>query len=96
MALKLPWTKKADRKFDKIIEYLEEEWGEKATKSFVLKVYDFLDLLVEFPEIGSMEKPENQIRGFAIVKQVNIFYKVTRRGIVLLDFFDNRQHPNRK
>lgn len=96
MALNLFWSKKADRKFDVIIGYLEDEWGEKVTKAFVRKVYEFLDLVVEFPEIGTMENPEKQIRGFTIVKQVNVFYKVDSKGIVLLDFFDNRQHPKRK
>ncbi|WP_462318919.1 type II toxin-antitoxin system RelE/ParE family toxin [Marinilabilia sp.] len=96
MALNLYWSKKADRKFDVIINYLLEEWGKQATKTFVQKVYEFLDLVVEFPEIGTMENAEKQIRGFTIVKQVNVFYTVTEKGIILLDFFDNRQHPKRK
>ncbi|PWD97553.1 type II toxin-antitoxin system RelE/ParE family toxin [Marinilabilia rubra] len=96
MALNLYWSKKADRKFDVIINYLLDEWGKQATKTFVQKVYEFLDLVVEFPEIGTMENAEKQIRGFTIVKQVNVFYTVTEKGIILLDFFDNRQHPKRK
>jgi plasmid stabilization system protein ParE len=45
MALDIHWSKRADKKFDKILEYLLEEWGEKITRSFVRKVYDFLDIL---------------------------------------------------
>ncbi len=97
MALEIYWTKRADKKFDKILEYLMLEWGENVTKAFVRKTYDFLDILSEFPDIGSIENKENGIRGFTIIKQVNIFYKVKGDKIILLNFFDNRQNPhNRK
>ena len=43
MALELVWSKRADKKFDKIIDYLLKEWGEKTTSAFVKKVYDFFD-----------------------------------------------------
>ena len=55
MALEIKWSRRADEKFDKILEYLQEEWGAKATRIFVRKIYDFFDLVVEFPEIGTLE-----------------------------------------
>ena len=59
-------------------------------------MYDFLDILVEFPEIGSIEHAVRNIRGFVIVKQVIVFYKVDGDRIVLLNFFDSRQSSNAK
>lgn len=91
MALEIVWSKRADLKFDKILQYLSSEWGEQVTSSFVKKVYDFLDILVEFPEIGSLEHIERNIRGFVIVKQITIFYKISGDKILILNFFDNRQ-----
>ena len=96
MALEIFWSKRADKKFDKILEYLSEEWGGKVSRSFVGEVYDFLDILSGFPEIGTIENKEKGIRGFTIVKQVNIFYKISGDKIILLDFFDNRQDPGKK
>jgi plasmid stabilization system protein ParE len=96
MALTIYWSKRADKKFDKIIAYLEQEWGEAVTQAFVRKVYDFLDILLEFPELGSFENAERNIRGFVIVKQLTIFYKITEDRIIILNFFDNRQNPIRK
>jgi plasmid stabilization system protein ParE len=96
MALDIVWSKKADKKFDSILKYLTEEWGEKVTKAFVKKVYDFLDILAEFPQIGSIENKEQKIRGFTIVQQINIFYTIRGDRIILLDFFDNRQAPSKK
>ncbi|MBU2445136.1 MAG: type II toxin-antitoxin system RelE/ParE family toxin [Bacteroidetes bacterium] len=96
MALEIYWSKRADKKFDKILEYLLVEWGERITGTFVKKVYDFLDILSEFPEIGTIENKEKGIRGFTIVKQINIFYKVSGYTIIILDFFDNRQDLEKK
>jgi len=96
MALEILWSKRADKKFDNILDYLLSEWGERVTESFVKKVYDFIDTLSEFPEIGTIENKDNQIRGFTIVNQINVFYKVSGYQIIILDFFDNRQNPKKK
>ena len=96
MALEIEWTKRADKKFDTIFVYLNQECGERVTKNFVRKVYEFLDVLVEYPEIGTLEHKQKGVRGFTIVKQVSIFYKVRGNKIILLDFFDNRQNPKKR
>jgi plasmid stabilization system protein ParE len=96
MALEIFWTRSADRKFDKIIKYLLSEWNQRVTESFVKKVYDTIDILAEFPEIGTIEHKEKGIRGFTIVKQINIFYKVSDNRLIILSFFDNRQSPAKK
>ena len=96
MALDIFWTKRASKKFDSVLLYLEEEWDETATRAFVKRVYDFLSILSEIPEIGSVEHVERKIRGFVIVKQLTVFYKVREDKIIILNFFDNRQNPKRK
>lgn len=96
MALEICWSQQADKKFDKILEYLSGEYGERVTRNFVKKFYNFLEILSEYPEIGTMENDEKGIRGFTVVKEIDLFYKVTKDRIILLDFFDNRQSPEKK
>ena len=96
MALIIRWSTRADIKLDQLIIYLETEWGENVVKAFMRKLYDFLEILSEFPEIGSMQYQEKQIRGFALTKQVSIFYRIDDNQIVLLDIFDNRSDPAKK
>lgn len=91
MALTVKWSKYADQSFDRILNYLELEWGENVTRAFVRRTYEFLDLLAEFPEIGSLENPEKQIRGFVLIKQISVFYIRKNDSIILLNFYDNRQ-----
>ena len=76
MALEIRWTTRADIKLDHLIIYLETEWGESVVKAFMKKLYDFLEILSEFPEIGTIQYPEKNIRGFTLTKQINVFYKI--------------------
>lgn len=96
MALEIFWSKRADFKFDRILEFLMEEWGEVVTSSFVKKVYEFLDVVAEFPENGTIENADKNIRGFVIVKQITLFYKISGNQIIVLNFFDNRQSPEKR
>ena len=96
MALEIQWSKKADRSFDSILDYIKGEFGENTTSKFVRKVHDFLELLSEFPELGTEENKELNIRGFVIVKQITLFYKIRNQNIILLNFYYNRQKPKKK
>ena len=96
MALEIYWTRQANKKFDKILEYLSEKWNDQVTESFVRKVYEVVGLLSEFPDLGTVELMQKGIRGFTLVKQVNIFYKVSGNKLIILDFFDNRQSPAKR
>lgn len=96
MALEIQWSKRADKNFDKIFEYFLNKWGENVARAFIKKVYDFLEILAEFPEFGTLENRDKGIRGFTIVKQVNIFYRISENKIILLSFFNNRQNPKKK
>ncbi|SRR5260370_39113264 len=96
MAKKIVWTKRALVKFDKIIDYLESEWGEGVTRTFVNKTYDILDLISDHTELGTLENPEKNIRGFLLTKHNRLFYRATEKEIVLLNFFDTRSGPKRK
>ncbi len=87
MALKIYWTKRADKKFDQILNYLQDEWGESVANAFIRKVYDFLNILSEFPEIGTIENKGKEIRGFTIIKQINVFYRIFRRHIHTIKLF---------
>jgi plasmid stabilization system protein ParE len=93
MALDIKWSKQAIDDFTNVQGYLLEYYGEASVKKFTRKVFDFLDLLAEYPSIGTMENSSLYIRGFVIVKQLTLFYQVRDHQIILLKFHDNRQDP---
>jgi len=96
MAKKIVWTKRANGKFNKIIEYLESEWGSSVTLTFVTRTYDIIELISEQSELGTVENSEKNIRGFLLTKHNRLFYRVTEKEIILLNFFDTRSRPKRK
>jgi len=96
MALEIKWTKRATSSFYKTIDYLEEEWSERSAQKFIQIVNRFLHTLQEQPEIGKIEVAEKGIRGFVLSRQNTVFYRVKGQRIILLKFFDNRQHPSKK
>ena len=96
MALKISWTKRADKKFDQTIAYLENEWSQTVARNFVERFYNLLDLLVQYPEIGTLEVEEKNIRSFSVTKHNRLFYRIKKGHIILLTFFDTRQHPRKR
>lgn len=96
MALEIFWTNRADKKFDKILDYLHKEYGSLKSGQFVKRVFDFMEILSEYPKIGSIENENKGIRGFTLEKHVNVFYRISEKGIIILNFYDNRQSESRK
>jgi len=96
MAKKIVWTKRANARFNEVIGFLEEEWGEHATRNFVQKVYAITELLSRHPALGSVEKRNENIRGFVITKHNRLFYRETDDSLIILNLFDTRSGSAKK
>lgn len=94
--MKILVSKRATIDFHRIQEYLQSNWGGKSVERFKSTVSDFLNILERFPEIGSMQFPEKNIRGFQLTSQIRVFYTIKQSHIFILGFFDVRQNPNNK
>ena len=96
MAKTIIWNRRASNSFNSIIQYLQEDWGERVTRNFVVRTYQIIDLLAQNPEMGLIEHANRQIRGFVITKHNTLFYRIENDKLILLNFFDNRQSPLKK
>ncbi len=96
MARKIRSTKRADRRFEEIKEYLTTEFGENTTERFVKRVFSFYDIVTDFPKIGMLVNKEKGIYGFVLEKPVSVFYRVDNKEVIILNFFDNRSGPGKK
>ncbi len=94
--MKIFLTKRAERNFFSIKSKISTEWGEDVADLFEEKITDFLDLIINYPEIGISEVAKKKIRSFQITKQTRIFYRIKKDKIIILAFFDVRQDPTRK
>ena len=93
MVRKVSLTKKADKRFDEILEYLNKEFGKSSTTKLIERTYSFFDLVIKHPQIGRIEDKTKGIYGFVLEKTVSVFYRFTNEEIVILNFFDNRMNP---
>jgi len=92
--VKILWTKRAQKSFDQIIEFLQEEWSLNSAIKFVQKTNSFIETLKEQPKIGRPEKVKKDLRSFVLSRQTTVFYRIKgNEVIILLKFFDTRQNP---
>jgi plasmid stabilization system protein ParE len=94
--MKILVSKRANKDFLSILRYLEYNWGLGSVEKFKSITNDFLDILESFPQIGAMELPEKDVRGFQLTRQTRIFYTIKSTHILILAFFDVRQNPKSK
>ncbi len=94
--MRILWTKKSQTRFQAINSHISDEFGEQSSIKFKNRVFDFLEILQRFPELGTLEVAEKNIRGFQISKQTRIFYRINQDHISLLTFFDSRQDPKKR
>jgi plasmid stabilization system protein ParE len=58
MVKQIVWTKRANAKFNTVIQYLETKWGDAVTENFVKQIYSIINLLADQPALGTIEIPE--------------------------------------
>jgi plasmid stabilization system protein ParE len=95
MALKIQWTKRAEKSFDKIVEYIEEEWSEASAKKIVRKTDKLLGQIAENPEMCPAIEGKEKVRKGLVTKQTSVFYKIMDNFIRLITFWDNRRDPDK-
>lgn len=87
-------TPRAEKNFDTIVAYINENFGEKTTKLFIKKVDEIFTLLSSYPQMGQTE--HNDIKGFQFSPQTKLLYRIRNNKIIILSFFDVRQNPKKK
>lgn len=96
MVRKIKLTSKADKKFASVLLYLTGEFGAASAKKFLNRTQSFLNILADFPTIGTLEDKEKAIFAFVLEKQVTVFYRFDENQVIILDFFDTRTHPKKR
>ncbi|SRR5258706_15189380 len=94
--MKVVWTKTAQKRLQAILFYIQKEFGDNAKMHFRTRAIDFTKLLAEFPEIGTLEIKEKNLRAFQLTKQTRVYYRIKEERITILTFFDSRQDPRKK
>ena len=89
------WTENAREDLKSIYTYLQEEWSSGIAENFLVECYSKIDLISHFPYIGIQSEKINSVRRVLVTKHNALFYKLEKEKIIILDFFDTRQHPDK-
>lgn len=95
MAFKINWEPEAQENFKRIVEYLQSEWSEKSAENFIKNVTVKLNLLSDYPYIGTSKGKNKKIRKIILTQQNTLYYQVSFRQIFILRIFDTRQNPRK-
>ncbi len=88
-------SKRAARKLDKLLKYLESEWSLTVKDNFLDKIDQTIIQLKTFPEIGQKTGLVKRLHRLVITKQTSIYYRFDRKHIKVATIFDTRIDPKK-
>lgn len=95
MSRKVYVSKTAQKKLEKLFEYLIMEWSIKAKDDFVKKLDYSIKIIKNQPEIFPISKKGKGLRKCVITKHTTLYYRYNTRRINIVTLFDTRQNPNK-
>lgn len=92
---KLILSKRASKRLEKLLEYLELEWTRKVKDDFIMKLDKSLIQIQKFPKSCPHTDFVNGLRMLVVTKQTSLFYRFDTKTITIVTIFDNRMNPDR-
>jgi plasmid stabilization system protein ParE len=86
-------SKRAMKKLDSLLVYLENEWSTKVKHNFILKLDKSLKQIQKLPDSFPESEKIKGLRKCVVTKQTTVFYRYSDTSIDVITIFDNRQNP---
>jgi plasmid stabilization system protein ParE len=98
MAFKIVWTKRAVSGYDRIVNYLNENWSERELINFVTDTDSFFEILMDHPEILQKTSNHKNIYRGPINRLTILTYRIKPRlkQVELINIRGARQKPSAK
>ena len=95
MALKIVWTLQAKRGFDKVIDYLEEEWTLTEILNLEQNLRDLLKTISKYPKICPASGRYKNVHKGIVDKNNYIIYRIQyeKELIEIVNFRGTKQIP---
>ena len=96
MVKQIKWNPDADEKFESITEYIHENISPRSATNFADAVYEKIDTLTSYPDIGRVSPIDSSVRFIKVDKFHLMFYSCDDNELVIVDFFNTKQNPNKR
>ena len=97
MIEQINWSKRAERSYGKIIDYIAEEFGKTRARKYVASVYSEVNRLIANPKLGQVEPlldgARYEFRRLVIGNLTKVIYRIADDRIEIADVWDTRQDP---
>ncbi len=96
MAVTIRWSPQASDDLERIINYLENNWGEKSVKEFVRILDQKIQAIAQMPEMYPASNIKEGVRRCVITKHNALYYRITNNeveieAVEIITIFDVRQ-----
>ena len=88
-------SKTAEKKLEKLFEFLLENWNPKVKYDFIKKLDKNIKIIKDKPEIFPQSEKKVGLHKCVITKQTTLFYRHTIEKITIVTIFDTRQNPDK-
>jgi len=95
MPKQIIWSPLSENDFISILEYLQENWGDKVVQGFFEITSSTIAQISANPKQFPLILKSKKIRKCVLTKHNTLFYRVGKDSVDILRLFDNRQDPKK-
>lgn len=95
MVYQIIFKKRFQDKLEKLLVYIEKEFGAATAKGFAQYLQRRFDALQQQPFIGVKSSTIENVRSIIAGKRNRIYYRVEKNKIVVLNIYDTRSNPRK-
>lgn len=88
-------SKLASNKLQKLFDYLVEHWSLKVKTDFIKKLDHSIEIIKKHPESFPQSLIKPGLHQCVVTKQTTLYFRFTSNQIIIVNMFDNRQHPSK-
>lgn len=89
------WSELADKDFENILGYLEEEWSKAVVIQFIDLTFSIVEQIAIHPKQFPVIFKSKKIRKCVLTKHNTLFYRESKDRVEILRIFDTRQDPKK-
>ena len=83
----------ASFKLDRLLEYLQTEWGNDTKNAFLEKLKFKVEIIAEYPHSFQESDVMKGLFRCVITPQTSIYYRIVKESVEIITVIDNRQDP---
>ena len=91
MEKKIVVSKRFQKNTLQLYNYLLKEYSSKSAFTFIDKLQQRVELIIQYPEIGKLSQKQLNIRSVTLQPHNRIYYRIKNNTIELLCLFDMRK-----